>query len=92
MRIFKLPKHVVLLRYMSQKKQVRDYTAVFERNEDGGYTVSVPALPGLVTEGDDLADARAMTEDAILCYLEGLDENEVPEESEVGNFRVRVEV
>jgi len=77
---------------MSQKKQVRDYTAVFERNEDGGYTVTVPALPGLVTEGDDLTDARSMTEDAILCYLEGLDEHEVPEESEVGNFRIRVEV
>ncbi|MEX1027636.1 MAG: type II toxin-antitoxin system HicB family antitoxin [Candidatus Paceibacterota bacterium] len=53
---------------MSREKIIRDYTAVFERNEDDGYTVTVPALPGLVTEGNDLADARAMAEDAVLCY------------------------
>ncbi len=27
------------------------YTPVFEPAEEGGYTVTVPALPGLVTEG-----------------------------------------
>jgi hypothetical protein len=27
-----------------------EYTAFFEANENGGYTVTVPALPGLVTE------------------------------------------
>ena len=48
------------------------YTAVFELNEHGGYTVTVPALPGLVTEGIDLAEAKAMARDAIACYLEGL--------------------
>ena len=29
----------------------REYTAFFEANKHGGYTVTVPALPGLVTEG-----------------------------------------
>ncbi len=45
---------------------------LFDLNELGGYTVTVPALPGLVTEGKNLEDARAMAEDAIKCYLEGL--------------------
>ena len=49
------------------------YTVVFEPDEEaGGYTVTCPALPGLVTEGDTLEEARAMAADAIRCYLESL--------------------
>ena len=48
------------------------YTAVFEPAEEGGYVVTVPALPGLVTEGDTLEEARAMVKDAIRGYLESL--------------------
>jgi antitoxin HicB len=48
------------------------YTAVFEPAAEGGYTVTVPALPGLVTEGDTLEEARAMVKDAIRGYLESL--------------------
>lgn len=38
----------------------------------GGYVVTCPALPGLVTEGDTLEEARAMATDAIQGYLESL--------------------
>ena len=38
----------------------------------GVYVVTCPALPGLVTEGDTLEDARAMATDAIQGYLESL--------------------
>ncbi len=48
------------------------YTAVFEPAAEGGYTVTVPALPGLVTEGDTIEEARAMVKDAIRGYLESL--------------------
>ena len=48
------------------------YTAVFEPAEEGGFIVTVPALPGLVTEGDTLEEARAMVKDAIRGYLESL--------------------
>ena len=48
------------------------YTVVFEPAEEGGYVVTVPALPGLVTEGDTLEEARAMAKDAIRGYLESL--------------------
>ncbi len=48
------------------------YTVVFEPAEEGGYVVTVPALPGLVTEGDTLEEARAMVKDAIRGYLESL--------------------
>jgi antitoxin HicB len=48
------------------------YTAVFEPAEEGGYVVTVPALPGLVTEGDTLEEARARVRDAIRGYIESL--------------------
>ncbi len=40
--------------------------------EGGGYTVTVPALPGCVTEGDTLEEAIAMVRDAIEGYIESL--------------------
>jgi len=54
------------------------YTAVFEPAEEGGYVVTVPALPGVVTEGDSLEEARAMAADAIRCYLESLQKDGLP--------------
>ena len=51
------------------------YPAVFSPFEDGeGYTVVVPDLPGCVTEGDTLADAILMAEDAACGWV--LDELE----------------
>jgi antitoxin HicB len=38
--------------------------------ESGGYTVSVPSLPGCFTHGETVDDALAMARDAIACCLE----------------------
>jgi len=69
------------------------YTAVFEPAVEGGYIVSVPALPGLVTEGDTIEEARAMVKDAIRGYLESLVKHgeDIPIESAAANVE-RVEV
>src|SRR5258708_10195070 len=48
------------------------YTVLFEPAEEGGYVVTCPSLPGLVTEGDTLGDARAMAADALRGYLQSL--------------------
>ena len=48
------------------------YTVLFEPAAEGGYVVTCPALPGLVTEGDTLPEAREMARDAIRAYLESL--------------------
>lgn len=55
----------------NRKTRNYQYTAFFEANEHGGYKVAVPSLPGLVTEGKNLEDARDMAKDAIYCYIEG---------------------
>lgn len=48
------------------------YTVVLERNEDGGCTVTVPALKGCVTQGDTIADALSRAKEAIECHVEAL--------------------
>ena len=48
------------------------YVVLFEPADEGGYVVTCPALPGLVTEGDTLEEARAMAAEAIRGYLESL--------------------
>ena len=53
-------------------QKIYSYTVIFEPAEEGAYVVHVPALPGLVTEGDTLEEARAMAADAIQGYLEVL--------------------
>ena len=51
------------------KEKIYEYRVIFEPNGDG-YTITVPKLPGLVTEGDNLKHSREMAKDAIRCYLE----------------------
>ena len=54
-----------------RKETIYQYEVVFDLSE-GGYTVTVPKLPGLVTEGDNLKLSREMAKDAIRCYLEAI--------------------
>jgi antitoxin HicB len=54
------------------------FTVLFEPAEEGGYVVTCPALPGLVTEGDTLEEARRMAKEAILGYLESLQKDGEP--------------
>jgi antitoxin HicB len=74
------------------RNRLYEYTAFFEANENGGYTVTVPALPGLVTEGRNLDHAREMAKDAIRCYIEGLKKAKqaIPIEQESAQFRLSV--
>ncbi len=57
-------------REVTVKVRGRAYRAVLTPDlEAGGYTVEVPELPGCRTEGDDLAEAKRMTKDAIEGWL-----------------------
>ena len=61
------------------------YTVLLERNEDGGWTVTVPALPGCVTEGATLEEALKNAREAIEGYIEALQDlgKPIPVEVEV---------
>jgi antitoxin HicB len=57
-----------------------------------GYQVTVPLLPGLITYGRTLAEAREMARDAILCHLEGMrkDGEPIPDERSSIQEKLRV--
>lgn len=43
---------------------------LLEEQEEGGYTVLVPALPGCISEGDTLDEAVKNIKEAIMLYLD----------------------
>ena len=45
-------------------------TVILERQEEGGYTVYVPSLPGCISEGDSKQEALGNIKEAIELYLE----------------------
>lgn len=48
------------------------YTVVLETEKEGGYVVSVPALPGCFTQGESRIDALNNAHEAITAYVEEL--------------------
>lgn len=54
---------------------MKTYTVVLTPDdESGGFTVTVPALPGCVTDGPTIDEALKRAQEAIELYLEGEDE------------------
>jgi len=54
------------------------YKVIFEPQEEGGYTATVPALPGCISEGDTYDEALANIKEAIALYLESLQDDGLP--------------
>lgn len=52
--------------------EVLEYTVLLDPDDEGGFTVTVPALPGVITQGETYDEALAMARDAIALYLEDL--------------------
>ena len=49
-----------------------DIPVIFQPEPEGGFTVMAPSLPGCVTFGKNLEEARLMAQEAIEFYLEDL--------------------
>src|SRR3984893_8587560 len=54
------------------------FSVILEPQEEGGFTVLVPALPEVVTEGDSEAEALANAEEAIRAILAYRRDNGIP--------------
>jgi predicted RNase H-like HicB family nuclease len=48
----------------------REYTVVYQAIEDGWIMATVPELPGAVTQGKTMQEARAMIKEAVVLLLE----------------------
>jgi len=66
------------------------YTVVLQRENDGGYVVSVPALPGCVSQGDTREEALKNIEEAIDLYLEDVKAAGEPIPAEDGREYIEV--
>lgn len=60
--------------------KVLKYTAIFEPEEIGGYSVTIPALPGCISQGETFEEALENIKEAAELYLEDLKESEIPRE------------
>jgi predicted RNase H-like HicB family nuclease len=65
-------------------RSMRTYTIVVEPEEDGGYFVAVPALPGCFTRGSSLEECQERAVEAIEVHIAGLRADGEPVHEEVG--------
>lgn len=54
------------------KKSRGHFNVILRPEPEGGFTAIVPALPGCVTYGRTLSEAKTMAKDAIAGYIESL--------------------
>lgn len=72
---------------------VRDYTVVLTPEpEAGGYSVTVPALPEIATQGETREEALAMARDAIELSLEYRRDEGLPIPDDVAPIEQRLHV
>ncbi len=69
------------------------YKIHLQKEVEGGYMVTVPALPGCITQGDDIDDAIAMAKEAIELYIEELKERgeNIPDDSNTLEYSLNLE-
>lgn len=69
------------------------YRVLLNREPEGGYTVTVPTLPGCITYGENIDKAIVMAKEAIELYIESLvAHNEpVPDESNMLEYALTLE-
>ncbi|HEV2352104.1 MAG TPA: type II toxin-antitoxin system HicB family antitoxin [Terriglobia bacterium] len=48
---------------------------VLDPSEEGGYTATVPSLPGCISEGETVTEALANIQEAINLYLEPVEDD-----------------
>ena len=71
---------------------LRKFRVILDPNDLGGYTVTVPVLPGCISEGDTKEDALANIREAIELYIESLEADGEPIPSEEAVEEAVVEV
>jgi predicted RNase H-like HicB family nuclease len=68
------------------------YRVLLRKEVEGGFTVTVPSLPGCVTFGGTLEESLTMAREAIELYVESLQAHgeEIPTEKEVLEYTLTI--
>jgi antitoxin HicB len=69
------------------------YKIMLHKEDEGGYTVTVPALPGCITYGENVDEAISMAKDAIDLYIEELQSRgeNIPDDSNTLEYSLNLE-
>ena len=72
--------------------QTISYRILLKKEPEGGYTATVPSLPGCVTYGESIEEATIMVKEAIELYLESLKAHneEIPNDEGTLEYTLRV--
>jgi len=73
-------------------EEVLRYNVIFRPEPEGGFTVIVPSLPGCVSYGRNLTEAKRMAVDAVKGYITSLKKHKEPVPTDEGNFFTSIEV
>ena len=68
------------------------YRVLLNHEPEGGYTATVPTLPGCITYGETIDEAIAMAKEAIVLYIESLKAHDepIPDESDMLEFALTI--
>ena len=68
------------------------YKIHLHKEDDGGFTVIVPALPGCITYGENVDEAISMAKEAIELYLEELKDRgeEIPDDTNTLEYSINL--
>ncbi len=68
------------------------YKVLLKPEPEGGFTVNVPALPGCVTYGETLEEAKVNAQEAIELYVESLKEHgeDIPTDIDVLEYSLQL--
>ena len=73
-------------------KNILHYNVIFRPEREGGFTVIVPSLPGCVTFGKNLKEAKRMVADAIGGYIASLKKHKEPIPTDEESFFTSVDI
>ncbi len=72
----------------------RTYKVLLTKEPEGAYTVTVPALPGCITYGDNIDHAISMAKEAVELYIENLREKGelVPDDNQTLEYSLNLTI
>ncbi len=69
------------------------YKILLHKEQEGGYTATVPVLPGCITYGENVDEAISMAKEAIELYIEELQERgeAIPDDNNTLEYSLNLE-
>jgi len=70
------------------------YRVLLTPEPEGGYTATVPSLPGCITYGETVDEAMSMAEEAVVLYIDSLiaHDEKIPDETNMLEYAITIPV